>query len=276
MKPSNSKRSLISNYAYLLRRLAADKNIVGICALMVLTGLAVPLFNVLFLKDYLFQTMFDYRFGKELRIFALRDILIEKFNRHKEDRYQLNTQAERRKTLAQAVEALIILVCEAAICYFLLTAFLQGTLAVDNFVLYTGLAASFHAISRGLVEDLMILFVLNVSIEDYRGLVEESVIQISAFSHGMIRLVEFRRAVHSLFFYFGRFPELCIFIKPDCVFTVLAFLRSIKSYDHHYSNWNNLDISCHHTIVLIHLEYIRVLHTFSERFHITHANQLQW
>lgn len=328
MKTSNSRRSLTSNYAYLLRRLTvADKNIVGICALMVLTGLGVPLLNVLFpkmvtwaalrepiswslvlgiivgfcflsgtcggirnyfdrrngvylvnfgfilrediqelsmtmpfprtedpktlsdiklaencttqvqpmvetfcrcisaglllisyavmiarlsmlillffvlcvlvdalvmqkskryetslweplantnrKKDYLFRTMFDYRFGKELRIFALRDILIEKFNRHKEEQCQLNTQAERRKTLSQAVEALFILVCEAAIYYVLLTAFLQGTLAVDDFVLYTGLAVSFHVISRGLVADLMVLFALNVSIQDYRGLVEE-------------------------------------------------------------------------------------------------------
>lgn len=374
MKLSNSKRSLISNYAYLLRRLtAADKNIVGICALMALTGLAIPLINVLFpkmviwaalrepiswslvlgiiacfcllsgvcggiknyfdrrngvylvnfgfllrediqelsmtmpfprtedpktlsdiklaencttqvqpmveafcrcisaglllisyavliarlsmvillifvlcvlldalvmqkskryetslreplantnrKKDYLFRTMFDYRFGKELRIFALRDILIEKFNRHKEERYQLNTRAERRRTLAQAVEALIILVCEAAIYYFLLTAFLQGTLAVDDFVLYTGLAASFHAISRGLVEDLMILFALNVSIKDYRGLVDESRETFSCtkpwMSAGSIPSIVFENVSF-------RYPNTDRYILRDLSFTIEA------------------------------------------------------
>ena len=123
-------------------------------------------------KDYLFQTMFDYRFGKDLRLYNMDGIIAGKFIAQKDKKYRLNTLLEKKHTAAQIIEVILEVVCEAAIYLFLLQGFLRHAIQVDDFVLYTGLAASFQIISRGLIVDLGQLFLLSVAIGDYRAFVE--------------------------------------------------------------------------------------------------------
>ena len=123
-------------------------------------------------KDYLFRTMFDYRFGKDLRLFHMDGIISEKFLHQKDEKYKLNKVLDWKRSAAQTAEALLGLVCEASIYLFLLAAYLNKGLQVDDFVLYTGLTASFQMVSRGLVGDLSQLFRMNISIADYRSFVE--------------------------------------------------------------------------------------------------------
>ncbi len=125
-------------------------------------------------KDYLFRTMCDYRFGKDLRLFQMDGMVTEKFHSQKNEKYKLNKELDQKRTAAQIAEALLGLAFEASIYLFLLAAYLNKGLQVDDFVLYTGLTASFQTISRGLVGDLSQLFRMNISIEDYRSFVEEN------------------------------------------------------------------------------------------------------
>ena len=118
-------------------------------------------------KDYLFRTMFDYRFGKDLRLFRLEEMITEKFTRQRDEKYKLNREMEGKRFAAQTVGAVLRLVCEASVYLFLLAAYLNKGLQVDDFVLYTGLTASFQTISRGLTADLGQLFRMNISIGDY-------------------------------------------------------------------------------------------------------------
>ncbi len=178
---------LLTGYAVLLARLGPWILLVFACC-MFLDALAMyglkkeekekrsALANADRKKDYLFQTMFDYRFGKEVRLFHMPDILTQKFHRQKAEKYALNRALERRQTCTQGIEILLNLVCEAFIYFYLLQAYLKSGLQVDDFILYTGLAASFHVISRGLIADLGQLFSLNVSIEDYRRFVEQELL----------------------------------------------------------------------------------------------------
>lgn len=122
-------------------------------------------------KGYLFLTMHDYRFGKELRLFNLVDILTSKFNKQKTDKYMLNTAIEKQMTISNGIEGGLSFICELTIYLFLLFVFFNQGLAVDDFILYTGMAASFHLIAKGLIGDLAILFSLNASISDYREFV---------------------------------------------------------------------------------------------------------
>ena len=135
-------------------------------------------------KDYLFRTMFDYRFGKDLRLFRLEEMITEKFARQRDEKYRLNSWMEGRRFAAQTVGAVLRLACEAAVYLFLLAAYLNRGLTVDDFVLYTGLTASFQTISRGLTADLSQLFRMNVSIADYRGFVEGNLPQAGSDAPG--------------------------------------------------------------------------------------------
>ncbi len=135
-------------------------------------------------KDYLFRTMFDYRFGKDLRLFRLEEMITEKFTRQRDEKYKLNREMEGKRFAAQTVGAVLRLVCEASVYLFLLAAYLNKGLQVDDFVLYTGLTASFQTISRGLTADLGQLFRMNISIGDYRGFVEGNLSQPETSASG--------------------------------------------------------------------------------------------
>lgn len=134
-------------------------------------------------KEYLFQTMFDYRFGKELRLFHLTDTLNQKFKAVQGKKYALYCAIERKKIIAEGAEGILHFICEVTIYGFLFLAYLNRGLTVDDFVFYIGLAASFTVISKGFIGDLSNLFLLNAAISDYRNFVEtkqEASEQISA------------------------------------------------------------------------------------------------
>lgn len=123
-------------------------------------------------KGYLYTTMHDYRYGKELRLFNMAAILTAKFNRQKNNKYILNKSIEKQKNISNGLEGGLAFICELAIYLFLVFSYIKEGLTVDNFILYTGIAASFQLTAKGLIGDLSVLFSLNASISDYREFVE--------------------------------------------------------------------------------------------------------
>ena len=123
-------------------------------------------------KNYLFQTMFDYRCGKELRLFAMDGILRRKYLGSCRERQTILTRFERYQTAGEMAGALLRAVCELTIYLSLLFFYLEEGLSADTFVMYIGVAASFQNVSKDLADAVSDLIYHHVSIEDYRRFVE--------------------------------------------------------------------------------------------------------
>lgn len=124
-------------------------------------------------KDYVFGLMYDYGYGKEIRLYGIQDWISSIYNYYKAQCCQLNQRIQSRHFLAAAVDILFTLVREAIVYIYLVFLFTQGRLTVDNFVLYTGIAASFAAVGiafSGAVTDFADAI---RNIEEYRKFVED-------------------------------------------------------------------------------------------------------
>lgn len=124
-------------------------------------------------KEYVFGLMYDYGYGKEIRLYGIKDWLVSIYTYYKDQCFRLNRQIQRRHFAAAIGELLFTLVRETVVYVYLIFLFVRGGLTVDNFVLYTGIAASFAAVGvafSGAVTD----FADAVRhIDEYRRFLEE-------------------------------------------------------------------------------------------------------
>lgn len=108
--------------------------------------------DILRKRDYTFSLMYDYGYGKEVRLFGIRDWVIGIYRQYQRQ-YEmfLNRVAGKRK-FAAAADLAFTLFRETAVYFYLADAYLKGGLTVDSFVLYTGVFASFSAVGLSLVQ----------------------------------------------------------------------------------------------------------------------------
>lgn len=125
-------------------------------------------------KNYLFQTMFDYAFGKETRLFDLSHMLSGRFAEQRDRKKALKTKSENKAFLFSLIELLTVFLREAAVYGLLIWFFLDGRITVDNFVMYIGLAASFSVITKGMTNQLSQLAEIDVYLTDFRELTQEN------------------------------------------------------------------------------------------------------
>jgi len=124
-------------------------------------------------KDYVFGLMYDYGYGKEIRLYGIQGWLVSIYTYYKAQCRRLNRQIQSRHFTAAIADLLFTLAREAVVYVYLISLFAAGRLTVDNFILYTGIAASFAAVGlafSGAVTD----FADAVrNIEEYRQFLEE-------------------------------------------------------------------------------------------------------
>lgn len=124
-------------------------------------------------KEYVFGLMYDYGYGKDIRLYGIQDWLRSIYTYYKDQCRLLNRQIQGRHFAAAAVELLFALVREAAVYVYLIFQFAEGSLTVDNFVLYTGIAASFSAVGVAFSGAVTDFADAARSIEEYRQFLAE-------------------------------------------------------------------------------------------------------
>jgi ATP-binding cassette subfamily C protein len=117
--------------------------------------------------------MFDYNFGKDIRLFNMKDILVDKFMEQRDIKQKLNISVEKKMFGFSLFEGIFYFVREVLVYTVLLTVYLNNQLTIDNFLMYVSLVASFGIISKGITEDIGKIVELSRYITDYRGFVDE-------------------------------------------------------------------------------------------------------
>lgn len=124
-------------------------------------------------RDYTFSLMYDYGYGKEVRLFGIKDWLIGIYRQYQRQYELFLKRIAGKKKSAAAVDILFTLFREAAVYFYLVDMYLNGELTVDSFVLYTGVFASFAAVGLSLVQTGAELADTARQVRTYRDFAEE-------------------------------------------------------------------------------------------------------
>lgn len=124
-------------------------------------------------RDYTFSLMYDYGYGKEVRLFAIKDWIVGIYRQYQHQYEMLLKRIAGKKKIAAAVDIMFTLFREAAVYFYLVDVYLKGELTVDSFVLYTGVFASFSAVGLSLVQTGAELLDTARQVRTYRDFAEE-------------------------------------------------------------------------------------------------------
>lgn len=103
-------------------------------------------------RNYTFSLMYDYGYGKEVRLFGIKDWIVSIYRQYQRQYEVLLERIAGKKKIAAAVDLVFTFIRETAVYFYLVDAYLKGGLTVDAFVLYTGVFASFAAVGLSLAQ----------------------------------------------------------------------------------------------------------------------------
>jgi len=124
-------------------------------------------------KDYIFQLMFQYQYGKEIRSYNASGWLLSIFDYYKSLCRDLNSRIQKRNLLASAVEVLLTLIREGLAYGVLIAGFYAGKISLDKFVMMFGVVASFAAVAQNFVADVSGLRASLLHFEKYQEFLEK-------------------------------------------------------------------------------------------------------
>ncbi len=124
-------------------------------------------------RDYTFSLMYDYSYGKEVRLFGIKDWILGIYRQYQHQYEMFLERIAGKKKIAAAADLAFIFFREAAVYFYLVDVFLKGELTVDSFVLYTGVFASFAAVGLNLAQMGAELLDTARQVQAYRDFAED-------------------------------------------------------------------------------------------------------
>lgn len=129
--------------------------------------------DILRKRDYTFSLMYDYGYGKEVRLFGIKDWIIGIYRQYQRQYELFLRRIAGKKKIAAAADLCFTLLREAAVYFYLVEAYLSGEMTVDSFVLYTGVFASFAAVGFNLAQMGAELVDTARQVQTYRDFAED-------------------------------------------------------------------------------------------------------
>ncbi len=124
--------------------------------------------------QYIETTSTDFSYGKDIRLFQLKDWIIDKRNKVHKERIVWDRKIENRQLLTTIVDATIILMRDGLAYVYLITQIYHHKISVAEFVLFFGIISEFSNWITALVKEFNNLTVINVQITDMRDFMENT------------------------------------------------------------------------------------------------------
>lgn len=124
-------------------------------------------------SGYIYNVMYDFSYGKELRLFCISDWIANMFTYYK-GKY-LNTQAliKWRYFRAGLIDIFFLLVREGIIYLYLIYLVINSKLSIPNFIMYFATIAGFADWFTMMINDIAHMRAQNLDIGDFRSFIEK-------------------------------------------------------------------------------------------------------
>ncbi|MTM62103.1 ATP-binding cassette domain-containing protein, partial [Turicibacter sanguinis] len=123
-------------------------------------------------SSYLYNTMSDFKFGKEIRIYQLGNWLCEKFRGIKGEHLQLTKKIQKRYLGVSLVDAILILIREGIVYAYLIYCVLAKGLSLGSFSMYFTSISHFTTTLQSVMEDLAHLRLQLLYVNHFRTFLE--------------------------------------------------------------------------------------------------------
>jgi ABC-type multidrug transport system fused ATPase/permease subunit len=123
-------------------------------------------------SSYIYNLMYDFAYGKELRIYGLSEWIAGLFQQYKDRRLTTHKKIKWKGFRAGMIDVLLLVLREGIIYTYLIYLVLKGRLSIPDLTMYFGAIASFAEWFNKIINDLAHIRAQNLDINDFRKFVE--------------------------------------------------------------------------------------------------------
>ncbi|MDF2589374.1 MAG: transporter, ATP-binding protein [Anaerocolumna sp.] len=121
---------------------------------------------------YTYRLMYDFEFGKDMRIYGLTNWISSLFKKHKMDRYQIDKKIKYGYFKVGLVEVLFLLIREGLIYAYLIYQVLENGLGIGSFTMYFLSIANFANAMKVIFDDFAHISAQSLYINDFRTFID--------------------------------------------------------------------------------------------------------
>lgn len=123
-------------------------------------------------SGYIYDLMYNFAYGKELRIYGLSDWIAGLFKLYKGRRLATHKQIKWKNFRAGLVDVLLLILREGVVYSYLIYMVLKGSLSIPDVMMYFGTIASFADWFNRVISDLAHIRAQNLDVNDFRKFID--------------------------------------------------------------------------------------------------------
>lgn len=121
---------------------------------------------------YVFDTMYDFAYGKDIRIYDLKNILIDKFKKFRGERIDISRDVQGKQLNVKIVDVVLLVIRECVVYGYLIYDVLFRGMGIGNFTMYFSTINGFGDWMKGILDDLAYIKAQNMYLDDMREFLE--------------------------------------------------------------------------------------------------------
>lgn len=121
---------------------------------------------------YVFDTMYDFAYGKDIRIYDLKNILIDKFKKFRGERIDISRDVQGKQLNVKIVDVVLLVIRECVVYGYLIYNVLFTGMGIGDFTMYFSTINGFGDWMKGILDDLANIKAQNMYLDDMREFLE--------------------------------------------------------------------------------------------------------
>ena len=121
---------------------------------------------------YVFDTMYDFAYGKDIRIYDLKNILIDKFKKFRGERIDISNDVQEKQLKVKIVDVILLVIRECVVYGYLIYNVLFRGMGIGDFTMYFSTINGFGDWMKGILDDLANIKAQNMYLDDMREFLE--------------------------------------------------------------------------------------------------------
>ncbi|MHC9411901.1 ABC transporter ATP-binding protein [Clostridium perfringens] len=121
---------------------------------------------------YVFDTMYDFAYGKDIRIYDLKNILIDKFKKFRGERIDISKDVQGKQLKVKIVDVILLVIREFVVYGYLIYNVLFTGMSIGDFTMYFSTINGFGDWMKGILDDLANIKAQNMYLDDMREFLE--------------------------------------------------------------------------------------------------------
>ncbi|MGU8583010.1 ABC transporter ATP-binding protein [Clostridium perfringens] len=117
---------------------------------------------------YVFDTMYDFAYGKDIRIYDLKNILIDKFKKFRGERIDISNDVQEKQLKVKIVDVILLVIRECVVYGYLIYNVLFRGMGIGDFTMYFSTINGFGDWMKGILDDLANIKAQNMYLDDMR------------------------------------------------------------------------------------------------------------